>query len=545
MTTQPAAQTTITVHPESEIGRIDENVYGQFLESAFFGNIEGGVFDEGSALAHDGPGARAGLRTDVIELCRELAVPVVRWPGGNFTSPYHWEDGIGPRADRPRRLELAWGSEETNRFGTDEFLAWCAEVGTEAYLAHSCRDVDDAVRWVEYTSYAGDTDYTRRRAANGHPDPYRVRYWGIGNEVYGGWQMGHRDAETYARDAREHAAFMRQVDPQIKTIGVGQPEDEDWNRRLLQHAGRELDYLSVHLYGASTHLVTGDDYDAVVAQPVFFETQLAEFSEQVTDAAARAGVDRPLGLALDEWNVRHLEPVSWPAPQAGADGGIAPREIDPISSADTPGRMRVNRWSPRTTADALCYAGVINALHRLSGLPVPVTMANPVNLVNANGLIVARPTGAVRSTIFHVWSLYRHHTGPIAVRADVDGPARSAGVRQGHRYAADGAFATRPATVADLDVSATLTSDRRTLSLAVINRHRDRPARVLITTPDRDALPPRARIRQLGADSVDLNVGNDLSDPDRIGSRDLGEVELIDGAYEFPPHSLTVLQIAL
>ena len=133
----PAA--TIDIH-RNRRHTIDPMIYGHFLESAFFGNIEGGVFDEGSPLAYGGDDTRNGLRTDVIELCRELGLPVVRWPGGNFTSAYHWEDGIGPRDSRPRRLELAWGSEESNRFGTDEFLAWCAEVGTEPYLAHSCRE---------------------------------------------------------------------------------------------------------------------------------------------------------------------------------------------------------------------------------------------------------------------------------------------------------------------------------------------------------------------------------------------------------------------
>nr|WP_294696291.1 alpha-L-arabinofuranosidase C-terminal domain-containing protein [uncultured Friedmanniella sp.] len=542
-TTSTPAVATITVQPHSEIGRIADEVYGHFLESAFFGNVEGGVFDEGSPLALPGPGAREGLRSDVIALCRALGVPVVRWPGGNFTSPYHWEDGVGPRDRRPRRLELAWGSEETNRFGTDEFLAWCAEVGAQAYLAHSARDVDEAVRWVEYTNYGGDTAYSRLRRQNGHPDPYRVRYWGIGNEVYGRWQMGHRTAEAHARDAREHAVFMRQVDPGIRTVGVGQPHAEEWTDALLRHAGRYLDHVSIHLYGASTHLVGGDEFDAVVAQAVFFEAELTAYADLVSELASRHGLDRPPSLALDEWNVRHLEPAGWPDPQPGDDGGIAARDTQPM---ELDSAARVNRWSPRTLADALCYAGVFHAIHRLAGHDVPVAMANPVNLVNANGIVVARPEGAFGSAVYGVYDLYQNHTGRIAVRAEVDGPSRSAAVRQGHRYDRHGALTTRPGTVPDLDVSATLTEDRRTLYLAVINRHGDRPVRTTLTLPDRLA-HGLATVHQLGlADGDDdLMAGNALSRPDRVALREVRGATLDHGAYTFPAHTVTVLAMPL
>ncbi|MGH3424820.1 MAG: alpha-L-arabinofuranosidase C-terminal domain-containing protein [Nocardioidaceae bacterium] len=541
---------TIAIDTRRPIGTIDGNIYGHFLESAFFGNIEGGVFDEGSPLALDGPEPRSGLREDVATLCRDLGVPVVRWPGGNFASPYHWEDGIGPRADRPRRLELAWGSEETNRFGTDEFLAWCAETGAEPYLVHSARDVDDAVRWVEYTNYGGDTAYTRKRAANGHPEPYGVRYWGIGNEVYGRWQMGHRPATEYAAAAREHAAFMRSVDPSIKLVGVGIPwQQEEWTRPVMERVGGLLDYVSMHLYAASTHRYTGDDYDDVVAQALYFEQQIGEYAGVVARQAARAGVDRPLALALDEWNIRHLEPADWPEPQPADDGGVVPREVP--AAEEAPARFRVNRWSPRTLADALCYAGVFHALHRASGLAVPPTMANVVNLVNANGLVVARPGGATRSASYHVWDLYQNHTGRIAIPASVEGPARSAQLRQGDNRDGSGGFATRPGTVPYLDVSATLTADRTSLRLAVINRHRSESIRARLVLDGTDgAMPRHGTARILGADGrgeggEDLHASNSLTDPDRVALRDAGAVDLAAGEYEFPAHAITLLSIPL
>ena len=544
-------QALIDIDTRHPCGRIERDVYGHFLESAFFGNIEGGVLDEGSPLSEPGPGVRAGFRKDVLALCRELGIPNVRWPGGNFTSPYHWEDGIGERSTRPRRLELAWGSEESNRFGTDEFLAWCADVGAAPFLVHGCRSVDDAVRWVEYTNYAGDTAYTRRRKDNGHPQPYGVRYWGIGNEPYGPWQMGHRPAAEYAAAAREHARFMRLVDPGIRLIACGSPwQQEEWTRPVLQRAGSLIDYLSLHLYGATTHPYTAragdDDYEAVVAQPLYFEQRIQDYAHLVAELSAEAGLERPPALALDEWNIRHLEPADWPEPAPGADGGTAPRELPDGSGEPRPRRLRVDRYSSRTLADALFYAGVFHTLHRTVSLPAPVTMANTVNLVNANGLLEVRPGGVVKSASYHVWDLYQNHTGPVALPTAVEGPARTAAVRQGDNGEGGGAFATRPGVVPYLDASATLSADGRRLHLAVVNRRRDTAIRTRIVRDGRTgALPAVAEVRDLGVDVDDMLAANSLSAPDVVAVRHGPVVETPDGCYDFPAHSVTVLAFDL
>ncbi|MEV4176997.1 alpha-L-arabinofuranosidase C-terminal domain-containing protein [Nonomuraea sp. NPDC049709] len=537
----PSPEALVTIDTRRPAGRVDDDIYGHFLESAFFGNIEGGVFDEGSPLSVTDPGPLRGVRADVLELCRDLGPGPIRWPGGNFTSAYHWEDGVGPRESRPSRLELAWGGQESNRFGTDEFLAWCEAVGAEPYLVHSARDVDEAVRWIEYTNSARHTTLTARRATNGRAEPWNVRYWGVGNEVYGPWQMGHRTAEEYAAAAREHALFMRLVDPGIRLIGVGIPwRQEEWTRPLLKRAGSLLDYLSLHLYGAGTQLWTGDDYDAVVAQSLYFEREIHTYSQLVTALAADAGLDRPPALALDEWTMRHLEPAAWPQPLPGDDGGVAPRETPEV---DGPGKVRVNRWSPRTVADALFCAGVFHAVHRTAGLPAPVAMANPVNLVNANGLVVARPGGALRSAIYHVWHLYRHHTGRTVLPCEVEGPARTAAVRLGDNRGPDGRLLTAPMTVPYLDVSATRADDG-SVRVAVVNRHREAALRLRIVLDGAAAnTPATARVRRLGADVPGLGAVNTLGAPDTIAVRDLGDVEASGGAWTVAPHSVTVLAL--
>lgn len=545
------APARIVVDPTDEIGQIDPNIYGHFLESGFFNNIEGGVFDEGSPLSVAEPGLLKGMRQDVIDACRALDMPVVRWPGGNFTSPYAWTDGIGPRDERPRRLNLAWGGEETNRFGTDEFLAWCEAAGTEPYLAHSARSVDDAVAWVEYTNYAGDTARTRERARNGRPEPRRVRYWGVGNEVYGPWQMGCRPAEQYARDAREHALFMRRVDPAIRIIAVGH-DDETWTRSVLEHAGSTIDYLSYHLYGASTHLFDGRDaaeeFAAITAQSVHFEHQIRAYADLVGTLASEAGVDRPIALAIDEWNLRHLEPTSWSAPVPGDDGGIAARDNAAVDPA-TPGRLRVNRYSPRTLADALFYAGVLHGFQRMSGLAVAPTMANTVNLVNANGLLAVRPGGLVRSATYHVWDLLQRPCGNVAVRAETMCGEELRAIRSApHPPPGEDAFPTWTAPVPVLDASATVDRARRTLHLSVINRdpYNAIPADIA-RRDDGGSLPRTARLWQLGGDvdAGDLFAHNLIPEPDRLGVRDLGHVELPDGRVTFPPHSITVCEFPL
>lgn len=529
---------------------VHREVYGHFLESAFFGNIEGGVFDEGSEHAVTGQGALDGCRADVIAACRELGLPVVRWPGGNFTSAYWWRDGTGPRDERPRRLELAWGSEETNRFGTPEFLSWIEAVRTEdfptaAYLHHSARSVEDAVRWVEYTNHAGSTELTALRAADGHPSSFDVRWWGIGNEVYGPWQMGHRSAARYVEDARDHIQFMRQVDPRLRFVACGW-ERQEWTREVISGLGDQVDAVSLHWYGLDHHLTEASaaEFEAIVSQSVHLEQTIAAYSDEIVDVAGRAQLDSVPSIVLDEWNNRHMESVQLPEPVPAADGGF-----EPHGTGARGDRKRVNRHSTRTLADALMYAGVFHAIHRAAGRDAPVTMANAVNLISANGILQVRPGGVLRTPVFHIWHLYQNLFQPFAVRADVTAPATWRDLRRGaERQDATGhPRSTVPTAVSLLDVSASVSADARTLTLAVINRSATAPLTARLSREG--GLPARAHVHDLGAeeaaDEKDLFRTTTLSDPDACALRDRGEVALEDGTYTFPAHSVTLLTFAL
>lgn len=539
-------QATITISTR-ERAEVDRNVYGHFLESAFFGNIEGGVFDEGSPLSVTGQGALDGCRADVIEACRELGLPVVRWPGGNFTSAYWWRDGTGPRDQRPRRLELAWGSEESNRFGTPEFLAWVDAVGTDAaptsaYLHHGARSVDDAVRWVEYTNYAGRTEMTDLRAADGHPEPHDVLWWGVGNEVYGPWQMGHRSVERYVEDAREHLRFMRMVDSRLKFIACGW-EREEYTEKLISGLGGEVESVSLHLYGLDHHLTDPSEaeFDDIVAQAVYFEQSIAEYADEIALVADKAHLDRAPTISMDEWNNRHMESAELSEPVPAPEGGFVPHGTGEVED-----RKRVNRHSPRTLADALMYSGVFHAIHRAAGHEVPVTMANAVNLLNANGIMQVRPEGVIRTPLFHIWRLYQNLFQPIAVRADVTAPATWRRLRLGSAHQDPRGYPrrTRPAAISLLDVSASTSADGRTLTIAAINRSATDPVTAQLAR-DEGTLPGVATCHDLGAEEMDLFQANTLSEPEACTLRDRGEVTLQDGTYTFPAHSVTLLTFAL
>ena len=257
---QTASKARIKIDTERVIGEIDPKIYGNFIEH--LGRcIEGGIFDENSPLSDAN-----GYRRDVLDAVRKLNVSILRWPGGNFSSNYHWKDGIGPRDKRPPRLEMAWGTVESNRFGTHEFLNYCEMLGTEPYI---CANLgtgtwQEAQQWVEYVNSSQDTAMTRLRRENGRRDPWKVTYWGLGNEMDGPWQMGHRSAEDYGKFALEAAKLMKWTDPNIKLIAAGSSNYNNgidwigWNRTVLDFLKTHADYLSLHMYVGNTANDFGD-----------------------------------------------------------------------------------------------------------------------------------------------------------------------------------------------------------------------------------------------------------------------------------------------
>lgn len=486
--------TRIAVDPGRLIGRLDRNVFGGFVEH--LGRcIYGGIYDEGSRLAD----AR-GFRIDVLALLRDLRLGVLRWPGGNFASNYHWADGIGPKDARPRRPELAWGGEESNRFGSDEFLGYCAELGAEPYICLNMGtgSLSEALAWVEYCNGSGQTGWARRRRANGRDSPYRVRYWGLGNEMYGDWQVGALSAEEYVRTATRWARAIKMLDPDAVLVSCGNNGWDDWDRVVIDGLASLAGLHSVHLYTGS------DDYWTNVLQPHQAERAIRCARALIERAAYAQQIARPPRIAYDEWNV-------W----FRTDG--APLE---------------ERY---TFPDALAVATYLNIFVRNCHW---VAMANLAQLVNAIAPVVTTPQAAVVQPIYYPLLLHAQAALDIAVDVHVDGPTVSP--------PGPGHHSRWPHQVADLgpftlvDAAATVSADRRRLTLTLVNRNPDQPETTQIVLRDH-AFDGAAQIRTLTADP---------------GSRPLPDVEgtrLSEGSeasrtqtvtLTLPAQSFTVLQAA-
>ena len=454
------------------------------------------------SLMAEGDRATGGFRADVIELVRAIRPPVIRWPGGCFADGYQWESGVGPRGERPPVFDTAWGAWEPNDFGTDEFVAWCRLVGAEPYICVNTGSADaaQAAAWVEYCNGPADSEFGGRRAANGHPEPLAVRYWGVGNETYGGWEIGNVSADEYARMFVEFAEGMRAVDPAIELIAVGaDPVDHaEWNRTVLEIAGGQMHYLSVHRYVPHRRddARAQEQYAAIVAAPVDIERRLAMVAETIAEVL---GADSDVRIAFDEWNV-------W---------------LD--ANRDT---LLEERYELR---DALFAAGVFNALQRRCA---GVTMANLAQLVNVLPAITTSPTGAWGTPLYHAFRLYVDECWPIAVACACacerfDAPA----------------FGNIPelAGVGSIDAAATVSEDGGRLALTIVNRHRTDEVETEIDIVG--ARSGAARVAVLSGED-ECAAGSEHA-PDAVSivreSLPAGEARTL----RLPPHSVTVLVVEL
>jgi alpha-N-arabinofuranosidase len=294
----------VVIDPSATIAELDERLFGGVIEHMGRA-IYGGIYEPGHHMAD-----ADGWRRDVVDLIRRLGVTVVRYPGGNFVSGYDWEDGVGPREARPTRFDRAWRSIEPNEVGTDDFLRWARLAGVEPMLAVNLgsRGAVAARDLVEYCNGQRGSALADLRAANGHPDPYGVRLWCLGNEMDGPWQIGFSSAVEYARSATEAAVAMRLVDPTIELIACGSsgssmPTFGMWEETVLDHAWELIDHISVHAYFDPATFSSVDDYLACAAD---LDRTIVTVSEIVDDVAARHVRDHTVGLSVDEWNVWRL-----------------------------------------------------------------------------------------------------------------------------------------------------------------------------------------------------------------------------------------------
>jgi len=487
----------VDLHTEHRVAPVDERIFGGFLEHLGRAVYEG-VFDPGSPLSDD-----RGFRQDVLDALRQLRMPVVRYPGGNFVSAYRWGDGVGPIAERPRRPDFAWHSIETNRFGTDEFMAWCDALGTRPMMAVNLGTgrPADAAELVEYCNLPAGTGVADQRVDNGHAEPYGVRLWCLGNEMDGSWQAGHVPAQTYAERALVASALMKGLDPSIETIACGSshklmPTYLVWDRTVLEHCWDRVDYLSAHRYSGNGD----DDTASYLAEGVVVDEIITEYRGLFDYVRAIKRSRHRVYLSFDEWNVWYRE--------RSGDGGWqeAPHLLEEVYNFE----------------DALVCAQYLHAFLRHADV---VKIACLAQIVNVIAPVLTHPDGILLQSIYWPFALLRDAVSGDALRVAVRSPELS----------------TRIGDVPVVDVVATFDETIEGGCLSIVHRDTHRDADVIIRIADRRVTVTSSQVLH-----AHPKTSNSWDDPHAVGPQSLATATDDDGAIRMrlPAPSQVVLRFA-
>ncbi len=488
---QSSIETRVNIDTGRINGQIDPKIYGNFTE--MLGRcIYGGIFEPGSPLSD-----KDGYRKDVLKAAEDLHVTLLRWPGGNFSSNYNWRDGIGPRGQRPARLDLAWGTVESNEFGTHEFLSYCELLKTDPYLCVNLGTGTwgEAQQWVEYCNFAGKTAATDLRRKNGREQPWGVKYWGLGNEMDGPWQMGHRSADDYGKFALEAAKMMKWTDPSIKLVAAGSsnfgPNADwvGWNRTVLQYLKDHADYLSLHTYVGNSK----NNFPEFMASSVEV-TERIKVAQGIIQAAL-ASSKRKIYVAYDEWNVWYRE---------RGEGKEKGRDI---------------LEEHYNLEDALVVATFLNAFVNNAQ---SVKIANMAQLVNVIAPIFTNQNGLFLQTIYYPLQLFASNSFGNSLDVLSEGPTYSTS-----KYPA----------VPYLDVSAAY--DQGTLVLNVVNRSPMDALPATFELEDKHFAGAFLAAEVNGPDIKAENNFNATPVKTTIKSVDAGGTRL---RCSFPAHSFTMLK---
>jgi alpha-N-arabinofuranosidase len=494
---------------------LDRRLLGSFLEHLGRA-VYTGVYEPGSPLADAN-----GFRRDTAAEVRQLGVPIMRYPGGNFVSGYNWLDGVGPKNERPTVLERAWNSLETNQFGTNEFMQWCRLVGTEPLLGFNLGTAtpEQAVAYVEYCNVDKGTKWSELRRAHGYDAPHAVRTWCLGNEMDGPWQMGHMTAREYGRKARDAARQIRVVDPTTQLIACGSsntilPTYLVWDREVLEECYDQVDGISLHNYYGNTPALTGNDSARYLAMNLDMERQILEIGAVCDYVQGTLKSKKRLWLSFDEWNV-------WYRARGGrfADGQrkAAPPLLEEVYNLE----------------DALLVGGFLNTLLRQSAR---VRVGCLAQIVNVIAPLVTNATGVLRQSIYYPYAWALQHA-----RGRVLDPLVESDGYEIHAQGLRPDFA-RDDLVPYLDLAATHDAPGGRACLFVLNR--DLQSERELRVECRDFTPTRViACETLTGD--DLKASNSFERPKLIAPRPLEPPRAGDTlTLRLPPRSYSVVLLA-
>lgn len=470
--------TRLAIDSARQIGTVQRQVFGSFLEHLGRA-IYGGIFEPGSKLSDNN-----GFRTDVLKEIKDLGVPLIRYPGGNFVSGYHWQDGVGPKKDRPKVLDRAWNTMDTNQFGINDFVTWARQVGTEPLfgLNFGTGSVEDAVAEVEYCNVDKGTRWSDLRRSHGYEQPHKIKYWCIGNEMDGPWQIGHMGARDYGRKALDAAKQMRILDPNVKLIACGSsgpfmPTYLEWDREVLEECYDQADGISLHRYWGNDSEV-GQNSQKYLAMNLAMDRQIEEIVAICDIVRGQKRSKKTLFLSFDEWNV-------WYRARSGdaVDGHrqYAPHLLEEIYNLE----------------DALLVGGLVNSLIRHCDR---VKVACLAQLVNVIAPIMTNENGLYRQTIYYPYAWALHNARGRALSLRPEGPTYDVS-ELGHPTESIGITGPGFGEVPYLDVSATLDEEKKSVALFILNRDLDHARQLDLNW--HDLTPSRVT-------SFETLTGNDL-----------------------------------
>ncbi|GGN56546.1 alpha-N-arabinofuranosidase [Streptomyces albiflavescens] len=490
--------------PAFTVGEVNPRLFGSFVEH--LGRcVYTGIFEPGHPSADE-----AGLRTDVLDLVRELGVTTIRYPGGNFVSGYNWEDSVGPAEDRPRRLDLAWRSTETNRFGLSEYIAFLKKIGPQAEpmmaINLGTRGVAEALELQEYANHPSGTARSDLRVAHGDKDPFGIKLWCLGNEMDGPWQTGHKTAEEYGRLAAETARAMRQIEPDLELVACGSsgqsmPTFAEWEATVLAETYDLVDHISLHAY----YEETDGDRDSFLASAVDTESFIENVVATCDHIGARLKSKKKINLSFDEWNVWYQ---SRPNPHPVEDWQEAPRILEDVYSV----------------TDAVVFGSLLIALLRHADR---VTVACLAQLVNVIAPIMTEPGGAAwRQTTFFPFAQASQYGRGQVLDVRVDSPT----------------YATKKYGEADLLHATAVRAEDGSVTVFAVNRGQTEP------------LPLEVALNRLGLTSVvehsaladaDPDATNTVDDQERITPHPVEGTALQDGTLSavLEPLSWNVIRL--
>ena len=405
----------LVVDNDFEVAPVNDRLFGSFVEH--LGRcVYDGIYEPGHPQADED-----GFRKDVIELVRELGATTIRYPGGNFVSGYRWEDGVGPKEERPRRLDLAWHSTETNQFGLHEMTKWLDKVGGNELMEAvnlGTRGLEEALDLLEYANIPGGTKLSEERRANGADQPFGIRMWCLGNEMDGPWQTGHKSAEDYGTLAASVAAGMRMIDPDVELVVCGSSSHGmdtfgAWEEQVLEKTYDNVDFISCHAYYHPELQPDGTrDMKSFLASGVDMEGFIKDVAAAVDATKARLKSKHDVFVSFDEWNVWYINDEPSRNPVGIGNWPVAPRLLEDVYSA----------------ADAVVFGDLLITLLKNADRVHAACLAQLVNVIAP---IMTEPGGpAWRQSTFYPFSL----TAKLAKGGTVLEPKLTSGTYETTKY---------------------------------------------------------------------------------------------------------------